>query len=62
MNNKVEAHAKYIKLLALDVDGVLTGGNLYDGPNGENIKKVHVHDGASIKAVLEVGIRVAVIS
>ena len=62
MNNKVEAHAKYIKLLALDVDGVLTDGSLYYGPNGETIKKFHVHDGAGIKAVLEVGIRVAVIS
>ena len=62
MKNKVEAYAKHIELLALDVDGVLTDGSLYYGPNGEAIKKFHVHDGAGIKAVLEAGIRVAVIS
>ena len=62
MKNKVAAYAKHIELLALDVDGVLTDGSLYYGSSGEAIKKFHVHDGAGIKAVLESGIRVAVIS
>ena len=54
--------AKGIKLLVLDVDGVLTDGGLYYGTDGEMLKKFHVHDGAGIKAVLGTGIQVAVIS
>ena len=54
--------AKEIELLVLDVDGVLTDGGLYYGPDGEAFKRFHVHDGAGIKALLEAGIRVAVIS
>ncbi len=62
MKNKIAVHAKHIELLALDVDGVLTDGSLYYGLDGETIKKFHVHDGAGIKAVLENGIKVVVIS
>ncbi len=51
-----------IRLLVLDVDGVLTDGRLYYGANGEAQKVFHVRDGAGIKAVLAAGIRVAVIS
>ena len=54
--------AKKVELLVLDVDGVLTDGSLYYGPDGEAIKRFHVHDGAGIKAVLQAGIKVAVIS
>jgi 3-deoxy-D-manno-octulosonate 8-phosphate phosphatase (KDO 8-P phosphatase) len=51
-----------IRLLVLDVDGVLTDGRLYYGANGEAQKVFHVRDGAGIKAVLAAGISVAVIS
>ena len=51
-----------IRLLVLDVDGVLTDGRLYYGPDGEAQKVFHVRDGAGIKAVLAAGIGVAVIS
>jgi 3-deoxy-D-manno-octulosonate 8-phosphate phosphatase (KDO 8-P phosphatase) len=51
-----------IRLLALDVDGVLTDGRLYYGPTGEDSKVFHVRDGAGIKAVQQAGIQVAVIS
>jgi 3-deoxy-D-manno-octulosonate 8-phosphate phosphatase (KDO 8-P phosphatase) len=51
-----------IRLLVLDVDGVLTDGRLsYDG-SGEICKTFHVRDGYGIKAVLAAGIDVAVIS
>ena len=33
-----------IKLLILDVDGVLTDGYLYYDKNGEHLKKFNVHD------------------
>jgi len=51
-----------IRLLFLDVDGVLTDGRLRYGPTGETEKLFHAHDGPGIKAVLAAGIRIAVIS
>mgnify|MGYP001331662625 FL=1 len=59
---KNELWKKNIRLLALDVDGVLTDGSLYYGQNGELMKKFNVHDGAGIKAVCDAGIEVAIIS
>lgn len=54
--------ARKIRLLILDVDGVLTDGGLYYGAGGESLQRFHVHDGAGIKAVMAAGITVAVIS
>ncbi len=51
-----------IRLLVLDVDGVLTDGRLWFGPDGELMKAFHVRDGVGIKAVLGAGIDVAIIS
>ena len=51
-----------VKLLVLDVDGVLTDGRLWYGPSGEELKGFHVRDGLGIKSVLAAGIEVAVIS
>jgi 3-deoxy-D-manno-octulosonate 8-phosphate phosphatase (KDO 8-P phosphatase) len=51
-----------IRLLVLDVDGVLTDGRLRYGPQGETEKLFHVRDGYGIKSVLAAGIAVAVIS
>jgi 3-deoxy-D-manno-octulosonate 8-phosphate phosphatase (KDO 8-P phosphatase) len=51
-----------IRLLVLDVDGVLTDGRLYYGPQGEQHKVFHVRDGQGIKALLAAGVQVAVIS
>ena len=36
--------AARVKLLALDVDGVLTDGRLYYGPEGESLKVFDVKD------------------
>ncbi|HWG76896.1 MAG TPA: HAD family hydrolase [Steroidobacteraceae bacterium] len=51
-----------IRLLVLDVDGVLTDGRLHYGPYGERDKVFHVRDGHGIRAVLAAGIEVGVIS
>lgn len=51
-----------IRLLVLDVDGVLTDGRLYYGARGEQLKVFHVHDGYGIQAVRRAGVQVAVIS
>ncbi len=51
-----------IRLLVLDVDGVLTDGRLYYGPRGESLKVFHVRDGAGVKLLVAAGVSVAVIS
>jgi 3-deoxy-D-manno-octulosonate 8-phosphate phosphatase (KDO 8-P phosphatase) len=51
-----------MRLLALDVDGVLTDGRLNYGAAGELGKTFHSRDGYGIKAVIAAGIAVAVIS
>lgn len=56
------ATAATIRLLVLDVDGVLTDGRLYFGARGETIKVFHVRDGYGIRAVMAAGISVAVIT
>ncbi|MDE1924419.1 MAG: hypothetical protein KGI55_13400, partial [Gammaproteobacteria bacterium] len=51
-----------IRLLTLDVDGVLTDGRLYYGARGESLKVFHVRDGHGIKLLQAAGVAVAVIS
>jgi 3-deoxy-D-manno-octulosonate 8-phosphate phosphatase (KDO 8-P phosphatase) len=51
-----------LRLLVLDVDGVLTDGRLYFGADGEHLKVFHVRDGHGIKAAMRAGIEVGVIS
>lgn len=51
-----------IRLVALDVDGVLTDGRLYYGDSGEAGKSFHVHDGMGVRLLLEAGIEVALIT
>lgn len=58
----VEARAKKIKLLVLDVDGVLTDGGLYYHVDGSVIKRFHVQDGLGIKMAQAAGLNVAVIT
>jgi 3-deoxy-D-manno-octulosonate 8-phosphate phosphatase (KDO 8-P phosphatase) len=51
-----------VRLVVLDVDGVLTDGRLWIGPGGEEWKSFHVHDGLAITRALRAGLPVAVIS
>ena len=59
---RVPAALARVRLLVLDVDGVLTDGRLFYGPKGELLKAFHVRDGYGIKKVAESGITVAIIS
>jgi 3-deoxy-D-manno-octulosonate 8-phosphate phosphatase (KDO 8-P phosphatase) len=54
--------AREIRLLLLDVDGVLTDGRLVYGPRGEEQKVFHVRDGFAIVAAQAAGLIVGVIS
>jgi 3-deoxy-D-manno-octulosonate 8-phosphate phosphatase (KDO 8-P phosphatase) len=59
---KPAARAARIRLLVLDVDGVLTDGGLLYGPAGEEVKRFSVHDGFGLQAARRAGLEVAVIS
>lgn len=54
--------ARRIRVLALDVDGVLTDGQLYFQADGVEIKAFHTQDGLGIKLVQQAGIEVALIT
>jgi 3-deoxy-D-manno-octulosonate 8-phosphate phosphatase (KDO 8-P phosphatase) len=54
--------AARIRLLLLDVDGVLTDGGLYYGPSGEQAKRFHVQDGLAMVEARRAGLTLAVVS
>jgi 3-deoxy-D-manno-octulosonate 8-phosphate phosphatase (KDO 8-P phosphatase) len=54
--------AKHVRLLVLDVDGVLTDGRLFISAAGEELKVFHVRDGSGLVAVQRAGVVVAIIS
>ena len=54
--------AAKIRLLILDVDGVLSDGLIYMGNNGEELKAFNVRDGYGIRCALTSAIDVAIIT
>ena len=54
--------ARAIKLVLLDVDGVMTDGSITYDEGGKEIKSFNVRDGAAIKWLQNAGIEVAVLS
>lgn len=59
---EIQQRAAKIRCVFLDIDGVLTDGKLYIGPNNEETKTNYVRDGYGIKLALKLGLQVAVIS
>ncbi len=51
-----------IKLLACDVDGVLTDGGMYFGVEGQVMKRFNVKDGLGMTLLRESGVSIAFIS
>jgi len=63
-NNEEQAveSASKIKLLLLDVDGILTDGRLYFSNSGEESKAFHSLDGHGIKMLMRAGTPVGIIT
>lgn len=57
-----EERARAVRLMGFDVDGVMTDGRLYYGPEGETLKVFHSRDGHGLKLLMRAGITVVVIS
>lgn len=51
-----------IKLLAFDVDGVLTDGTIYYGPGGDAMKGFSARDGMGISLARAAGLKTAIIT
>lgn len=51
-----------ITTFILDVDGVLTDGTVHVSPTGEMLREMHIRDGFAMKAALESGYNVCIIS
>jgi 3-deoxy-D-manno-octulosonate 8-phosphate phosphatase (KDO 8-P phosphatase) len=51
-----------VRLLCVDVDGVLTDAGMYYGPDGEVLKKFNTRDGMGLARVRAAGVALAIIS
>lgn len=60
--SKLKSLAQPIRLLALDVDGVLTDGRLHYSPEGEKLKIFDCQDGLGIKLLHKGGIECVIIT
>ena len=58
----MDGHLKQIRLLLLDVDGVMTDGRIIFDSNGVESKFFNVKDGHGIKMLQRAGIEVGIIS
>ena len=54
--------ARRVRLMVFDVDGVLTDGRLWYGPQGEELKVFHSLDGHGVKMLQEGGVPAALLS
>jgi 3-deoxy-D-manno-octulosonate 8-phosphate phosphatase (KDO 8-P phosphatase) len=62
MDAALRERASKIRMLVLDVDGVLTDGKLYFDHDGNEMKAFDTRDGMGIKSLQRAGIDVAVIT
>jgi len=58
----MKERAARIKLLILDVDGVLTDGRITINDRGEEVKSFSVKDGLGLKMLMSTGIKVVIIT
>ena len=62
MKKGIIQKSKKIKLLILDVDGVMTDGSIILDNKGNELKRFHVRDGHGIKMIQKAGITLAIIT
>lgn len=61
-DDRLNAAAGAVKLLALDVDGVLTDGSIYIDHEGREFKRYNVRDGFAIRLWEKMGFACAIIT
>ena len=58
----VVARARKIRLLVMDVDGVLTDGRMFLSERGAELKAFHTHDGLAVALARRAGLRTAMVT
>ena len=58
----IVARARKIRLLVMDVDGVLTDGRMILSERGDELKAFHTHDGVAIALAKRAGLRTAMVT
>ena len=56
------SRAKLIRLIAFDVDGIMTDGGLYYSDSGEEFKRFNSQDGHGLKMLRASGVEIALIT
>ena len=59
---RITEKARAVRLLVLDVDGVLTDGRLYFSEDGQELKTFDTQDGHGIKMLQNAGVQCAIIT
>lgn len=54
--------ARRVRLMAFDIDGVMTDGRLYFSPAGDELKAFFSRDGLGLKMLAKSGVRIAIIT
>ncbi|ETF03139.1 3-deoxy-D-manno-octulosonate 8-phosphate phosphatase [Advenella kashmirensis W13003] len=62
ISQSVRDLAAQVKLIAFDVDGILTDGSLWYGEHGELMKRFCALDGHGLKMLQQAGVRVVLIT
>ncbi|MBE0486285.1 3-deoxy-manno-octulosonate-8-phosphatase KdsC [Marinobacter sp.] len=60
--DELKKKAANVRLIALDVDGIMSDGRLYFSANGDELKAFNILDGLGLKQLMNAGITVAVIT
>lgn len=62
MRRDVAARARKIRLLVMDVDGVLTDGRMVLSDRGDELKMFHTHDGIGLALAHRAGLETALVT
>ena len=62
MNKKLKVKLEKIKMLILDVDGVMTDGRIIMDDEGRQLKNFDVRDGYGLKIIQRYGIKIAILT
>jgi len=61
-DNEIQRRAAQVRMILLDVDGVLTDGKIYLGNNDEEFRTFFVRDGLAIRMGQSAGLRFGIVS
>lgn len=60
--NSLHDKGRNVRLMAFDIDGVMTDGRLYFSPNGDEMKTFFSRDGLGLKMLQRSGVKLAIIT